>query len=47
MKHRMEGKMITTYQKIDDRMKIAGLGLKHYRLNNECSENKKCIQKMK
>ncbi len=46
IKNRMEGKMINTYQKMVDRMKISGLGLKHYRLDNECSENfKKCIQK--
>jgi hypothetical protein len=46
MKNRMEGTMITAYQKIVDRMKIARLGLKHHRLDNECSEIfKKCIQK--
>jgi hypothetical protein len=38
--------MITAYQKMVDRMEIAGLGLKHHRLDNKCSENfKKCIQK--
>ena len=46
MKNRMEGEMINAYQKIVDRMEIAGLGLKHNRLDNECSKNfKKCIQK--
>jgi hypothetical protein len=46
MKNRTESKMITPYQKMVDRMKIAGLGLKHHWLDNECSENfKKCIQK--
>ncbi len=46
MKNRMEGKMITAYQKMVDRMEIAGLGLKHHWLDNECSENfKKCIKK--
>ncbi len=46
MKNRTEGKMITAYQKMVDRMEIAGLGLKHHRLDNECSENfKKCIKK--
>jgi hypothetical protein len=38
--------MITAYQKMIDRMEIARLGLKHHRLDNECSENfKKCIKK--
>ncbi len=38
--------MIAAYQKMVDRMKIAGLGLKHHQLDNEGSENfKKCIQK--
>ncbi len=46
MKNIMEGKIITAYQKMVDRMEIAGLGLKHHRLDNECSENfKKCIKK--
>jgi hypothetical protein len=46
MKNRTEGKMITAYQTMVDRMEIAGLGLKHHRLDNECSENfKKCIKK--
>jgi hypothetical protein len=46
MKYRMEGKMITAYQKMVDRMEIAGLGLKHHRLDNKCLENfKKCIKK--
>jgi len=48
MKNRTEGEMITAYQKMVDRMEIAGLGLKHHRLDNECSENfKKCIRKNK
>ena len=46
MKNKTEGEMITAYQKMVDRMEIAGLGLKHHRLDNECSENfKKCIRK--
>ncbi len=36
MKNIMEGKMINAYQKMVDRMKILGLGLKHHRLDNEC-----------
>jgi hypothetical protein len=44
MKNRMEGAMITAYQKMVDRMEISGLGLKHHRLDNQCLENfKKCI----
>ncbi len=43
---RTEGEMINTYQKMVDRMQLAGLGLKHHRLDNGCSENfKKCIRK--
>ncbi len=46
MKNRMEGKMITAYQTMVDRMEIAGLGLKHHWLDNECSKIfKQCIQK--
>ncbi len=46
MNNRAEGNMITAYQKIVDRMEIAGLGLKHHRLDNECSKKfKQCIQK--
>jgi hypothetical protein len=30
MKNRTEGKMITAYQKMVDRMEISGLGLKHH-----------------
>jgi hypothetical protein len=37
MKNRTEGKMINAYQKMVDLMQIAGLGLKHHRLDNECS----------
>jgi hypothetical protein len=45
MKNRTEGEMINAYQKMVDRMLLAGLGLKHHRLDNECSENfKKCIR---
>jgi hypothetical protein len=45
MKNRKEGEMITAYQKMVDRMEIAGLGLKHHRLDNKCSENfEKCIK---
>jgi hypothetical protein len=46
MKNRTEGEMINAYQKMVDRMQLAGLGLKHHRLDNECSDNfKKCIRK--
>ncbi len=46
MKNRTEGAMITAYQKMVDRMEMAGLGLKHHWLDNECAENfKKCIRK--
>ena len=45
MKNRTEGEMITAYQKMVDRMLLAGLGLKHQRLDNECSKIfKKCIR---
>ena len=44
MKNRMEGEMINAFQKMVDRMQLAGLGLKHHRLDNKCSNNfKKCI----
>ncbi len=39
MKNRMEGEMIIAFQKMVDRMEIAGLGLKHHQLDNKCSEN--------
>ncbi len=46
MKNRMEGEMIKAYQKMVDRIQLAGLGLKHHPLDNECSNNfKKCIRK--
>jgi hypothetical protein len=46
MKNRTEDKMITAYQRMVDRMAISGLGLKHHRLDNECSEKfKQCIRK--
>jgi hypothetical protein len=46
MKNGTEGKMITAYQKMVDRMEIAGLGLKHHWLDNKCLEIfKKCIKK--
>ena len=46
MKNRTEGEMINAYQKMVDWMLIAGLGLKHHRLDNECSDNfKKYIRK--
>jgi len=48
MKNRMEGKMINAYQKMLDRMLLAGLGLKYHWFDNECSVNfKKCIRKNK
>jgi hypothetical protein len=45
MKNRMEGEMLRVYQKIIDRMKTSGLGLKKQVLDNECSAAMKtCIQ---
>jgi hypothetical protein len=38
MKNRTEDEMITAYQRMVDRMAISGLGLKHHRLDYECSE---------
>ncbi len=44
MKNRTEGKMITAYQRMVDRMKLSALGLKHQRLDNQCSAKfKECI----
>ena len=44
MKNRTEGEMIKAYQKIINRMKAAGLGLKTHRLDNEASTAyKECI----
>jgi hypothetical protein len=45
MKNRMEGEMIRVYQKIINRMKAAGLGLKMQVLNNKClAAMKACIK---
>jgi hypothetical protein len=45
MKNRTEGEMIRVYQKILNRMKTAGLGLRKQVLNNECSAvMKACIK---
>jgi hypothetical protein len=45
MKNRNEGEMIRVYQKIINRMKAAGLGLKKHVLNNKCSAAMKaCIK---
>ena len=45
MKNRTEGEMIRTYQKIINRMKAAGLGIKKQVLDNECSAAmKECIR---
>ncbi len=45
MKNRTEGEMIRVYQKILNRMKAAGLGLRKQLLNNECSAAiKACIK---
>ncbi len=45
MKNRMEGEMIRVYQKIINRMKAAGLGLKKQVLDNKCSAAMKaCIK---
>jgi hypothetical protein len=44
MKNRTEEEMIDVYQKIINRMKAAGLGLKFHRLDNEASKAyKQCI----
>ncbi len=46
MKNRSEGKMITAYQRMVDRMKFLALRLKHHRLDNKCSAKfKECIAK--
>jgi hypothetical protein len=46
MKNRTEGEKTRVYQKIINRMKAAGLGLKKQVLNNECSAAMKaCIKK--
>jgi hypothetical protein len=46
MKNRTEGEMIRVYQKILNRMKVAGLGLKKQVLDNEClAAMKACIKK--
>ncbi len=45
MKNRTEGEMIRVYQKILNRMKAAGLGLRKQVLDNECSARMKaCIK---
>jgi hypothetical protein len=45
MKNRTEGEIIRVYQKILNRMKAAGLGLKKQVINNECSAAMKaCIK---
>ncbi len=45
MKNRTEGEMIRVYQKILNRMKAAGLGLRKQVLDNECSAvMKACIK---
>jgi hypothetical protein len=38
MRNRTEGEMIRVYQKIINRMKAAGLGIKKHVLDNECSQ---------
>jgi hypothetical protein len=44
MKNRSEDEMIEAYQKIIDRMKMAGLGLKTHQLDNKASKAyKQCI----
>jgi hypothetical protein len=37
MKNQTNGKMITAYQKVVNRMKLLALGLKHHHLNNKYS----------
>ena len=45
MKNRTEDEMISAYQRMVNRMEVSGLGLKHHRLDNECSESfKQCIR---
>ncbi len=45
MKNRTEGEMIRVYQRIINRMKAAGLGLKKHVLDNKCLEAMKaCIK---
>ncbi len=45
MKNRTEGEMIKVYQKIINKMKAAGLGLKKQVLNNKClATMKACIK---
>jgi hypothetical protein len=47
-KNQTEGKMITAYQKMVNRMKLLALGLKHHRLDNKClAAFKACIAKSK
>jgi hypothetical protein len=44
MKNRTQGKMITAYQRMVDRMKLLALELKHHHLDNKCSAKfKECI----
>ncbi len=46
MKNRTNDKMITAYQRMVDSMKLSALGLKHHRLDIECSAKfKECIAK--
>ncbi len=46
MKNKTEGKVITAYQKMVDRMCLLALGLKNHWLDNKCSEKfKQCIHK--
>jgi hypothetical protein len=46
IKNRTEGEMITAYQRMVNRMKLLALGLKHHRLDKECSSKfKECIAK--
>ena len=44
MKNRTEGEMMRAYQRMVDRMKRAGLGLREHKLDNEASDAfKECI----
>ncbi len=46
MKNKTEGKMITAYQRMVERMKLTALGFKHHWIDNECSVKfKQCITK--
>ncbi len=46
MKNRTDGEMITSNQRMVNRMKLLALGLKHHRLDSKCmAKYKECIAK--